>query len=260
MSGISNYQIFTNGGTGMDSFVNSLAKNNNTKGAKADKAGKPAQTVKVGSTSTIAQGIELSDKAKAMMDKLKEKYDNVDFFVANYETDEEAQKYLSQGSKDYSVLLDPETLEKMADDEEEAAKYDDLIAKSIGQLDEMREQLGEDGKDVKSLGVTIDTEGNVKFFAELEKSGERQKEMIEKSRAEKKERAKEEEKADKKKAEKEALAEKLAETADTFAQTKKTTVKADSIEDLINQIKNVDWSKVQATERPMAGSFIDYNV
>lgn len=269
MSGISNYSFYSNMGQntlGADTFIQNLNKSKDSKGATAKGIKNEAvksgikSSVKTGSTSTIASGIELSDAAKSMLEKLKEKYDGVDFFVANYETDEEAQKYLSQGSKDYSVLIEPDLLEKMAADEDEAAKYDEIIASSLGQLDDMREQLGEDGKDVKSLGITVSGDGSVKYFAELEKSSERQREAIEKARAEKKEEAKEKEKADEKKAAKDALAEKVAENADMFHTSLKTTVSGSSIEELIENIKAVDWSKITPQARPQAGSFINYGV
>ncbi len=48
---------------------------------------------------------------------MQKKYGDMDFFVADYSSDDEAQKYLSRGSKDYSVLIEPELLEKMAADE-----------------------------------------------------------------------------------------------------------------------------------------------
>ena len=60
--------------------------------------------------------LNLSDEAKDLLQELKEKYRNMDFMVAHFSSDEEAQSYLSRGTKDYSVLIDPETLEAMAAD------------------------------------------------------------------------------------------------------------------------------------------------
>ena len=48
---------------------------------------------------------------------MQKKYGDRDFFVADYSSDDEAQRYLSRGSKEYSVLIEPELLEKMAADE-----------------------------------------------------------------------------------------------------------------------------------------------
>lgn len=60
--------------------------------------------------------VNLSDKAQALLDEMKRKYSNMDFFVADYSSSEEASGIMSRGSKEYGVLLDPETLEAMAKD------------------------------------------------------------------------------------------------------------------------------------------------
>ena len=54
---------------------------------------------------------------------MQKKYGDRDFFVADYSSDDEAQRYLSRGSKEYSVLIEPELLEKMAADESVKEKY-----------------------------------------------------------------------------------------------------------------------------------------
>ena len=57
---------------------------------------------------------ELSQGAKELLNEMQKKYGDMDFFVADYSSDDEAQRYLSRGSKEYSVLIEPELLEKMA--------------------------------------------------------------------------------------------------------------------------------------------------
>ena len=66
---------------------------------------------------------ELSQGAKDLLNEMQKKYSDMDFFVADYSSDEEAQGYLSRGSKDYSVLIEPELLEKMAADGSVKEKY-----------------------------------------------------------------------------------------------------------------------------------------
>lgn len=44
---------------------------------------------------------ELSQGAKDLLSEMQKKYSDMDFFIANYSSDEEAQKYLSRGSKDF---------------------------------------------------------------------------------------------------------------------------------------------------------------
>ena len=74
-----------------------------------------------------------------------------------------------------------------------------LLDEAVGKLDDIKEELKETGREdeVVSLGVTIGKDGQVSYFAELEKAGERQKEFVDKMREEKKEAAKEEADAEK---------------------------------------------------------------
>lgn len=191
--------------------------------------------------------VKLSENAKQLLKELQKKYKNADFFVASYETEEEAAEYLAKGSKEYSVLIDPEQLEKMASDEKVKEKYMGILDKSMTDLSDMKEQLEKEGKDdeVVSLGVSVDKNGNVSYFAELEKMSEKQKERIEKTKADKKEKAAEQKKADEKeKAEK----------------TQKTRVEAGSIEELLEKIRNVDWDGVKPTDVKTSGSRFDCTI
>lgn len=215
------------------------------------------------SESHIQEGLELSEGAKKLLDELKEKYGNIDFFVSNYSSDEEAQDILSRGTKEYSVLIDPDTLEKMAADEETKNKYMNIIDESTGKLDEIKEQLEETGQKVDSIGISIDAEGAVKFFAKIRE----QNEKYQKQAAADKEAAKAEEaKAEKRKEQEEAM-EKLREGKGNNPYGKKeppyektTTVYAESAEELLEKIKNVDWSQIEATPVKGYGQKIDFTV
>lgn len=180
--------------------------------------------------------VELSDNAKKLLEELKEKYGNADFMIANYETDEEAQRILSRGTKEYSVLIDPQTLEKMAADEETKATYMGMIDQATSAMSDMKEQLKETGKenDLVHVGVSIAEDGTMEFFAHLKESNEAQKERLEDAKE-----AKEEQKKMKQKMEKRA------------------TLKAGSIEELIEKIKAHDWSKISSTETIEQGAKID---
>lgn len=144
--------------------------------------------------------VKLSDKAQKLLEQLKEKYNNMDFFVANFSTDEEAQRYLSQGTKEYSVVIDPETLEQMAEDEEVFKKYDEILANAGNTFEQVKEQLGEDADKVASLGISIDGDGKVNLFAELDKESVKRVEAQKKMREEKASQKKEQEAAEAKKA------------------------------------------------------------
>ena len=195
--------------------------------------------------------VQLSDRAKKLLEEMKKTYSNMDFIVADYETEEEATAYLSRGTKEFSTLIDPDTLEAMAADEEVKAKYTGILDDAVGQLKDIKEKLGDDNEDVTRVGISIDKNGQVSYFAELEKSGERQKEWIEKTReAKKEERAEQEKKAQEQK------------DQDIAAQgrTKKTLVQAGSVEELLEKIKNVDWNQIRSEEKPVTGGKFDFSI
>lgn len=182
--------------------------------------------------------VNLSSAAKNLLKELKESYGNMDFIVANYSSDEEAASYLSRGTSEYSLLISPEELEKMAADKDVKEKNLKEIDSAISKLNDMKGQLGDKEKEVSRLGVSIGDDGKISYFAELEKVGEKQRERIDKQRADKKEAAAEAKKAEAKKAEEAAYGK-------SSAGTKRTTVYADSVKGLADKINQVDWSKIK---------------
>ncbi len=234
---------------------NAMQKNLYSASAQSRKTAK-ADDKKTDSTKkTDNSSVQLSDKAKALLQELKKTYNNADFYVAEYETDEEAAEYLSKGSKDYSVLIDPEELERMANDDEVKKQNLSLLDESLNKLGEMKEELKETGREdeVVTLGVNIGKDGQVSYFAELEKSGERTKEFVDKIREDKKEAAKE---AEAEKADKNPNQGKY-----NYEHSKRATVTANSVEDLLEQIKNFNWDNVkEETTIPMPGRNFDFTI
>lgn len=125
---------------------------------------------KVDSLGGTNQAIELSDKAKEYLQELRKKYKDMDIMVADYSTDEDAQKYLSRGKGKINVLINVETLEKMANDESVRSQYESILDSSGQTLNNMKEELGEDAKYVKSIGVSFDDQGNAKYFSIIDES------------------------------------------------------------------------------------------
>lgn len=199
--------------------------------------------------------VKLSEKAQKLLEELQKTYGNMDFIVADYESEEEAQYYLSRGTKEYSVLIDPETLEEMASDSETKEKYLSILSGATTDLDSIKEKLQEEGTDVKNIGITIDKDGNVSYFAELERMGERQREHIEKSRENR--RAEEEEAKERAAKQEEAARRGQPHIPHT---TQKVSLKADSAEDLLAQIQAVDWSKIKPEEQTRIGGRFDFNI
>lgn len=203
-------------------------------------------------TETKDSKVELSSSAKKLLKELQKTYGNTDFMIANYETEEEAAEYLSRGTNTYSVLLTPDELEKMASDEDYKKNNLKKLDGALNQLKDMKDQLGEKGEDVKRLGVVIGDSGEVSFFAELEKSSEMQRERIEKQREAKKEEAAEAEKAKKE--------EKLNEGSFIREGAKRTTLFADSLEELKEKIGQVDWSTIREDGYSPRGGRFDFTV
>ena len=110
---------------------------------------------------------KLSETAQKYLDNLKKKYGSVDFIVADYKTDAEADALLATGKGKYNAVITPALLERMAADEETAAKYEGLIDKSIESIDAVKKDLGEDADMVDKFGTTIDADGNLTLRAKL---------------------------------------------------------------------------------------------
>ncbi len=234
MNKIGNYGMYQN-----NSYDTGLKRTNGKKQKKTEKTEKEGKT----------KGLQLSEQAKQLLQKLKKMYGDTDFIIADYDSEEEAAAYLARGTKEYSVLIEPEVLEQMAADSETEEKYTSMIQEARAKLTDMSEQLGQEGKNVKQLGVSIGQDGTLTFFAELEKAGEQQKQQLEKSREKHKKEEKLEEKRQKKKLEEEAIQEKK----------QRLHLQADSIEELMEKIKSVDWDQVP-DEKEETGARINYTV
>ena len=206
---------------------------------------KEKESTRVKDADAAQKQVSLSSDAQKLLKELKKSYGNMDFIVADYETDEEAASYLSRGTNDYSVLISPEELEKMAADKDVKDKNLKTLDEAISKLDEVKEQLGDKADEISRIGIVIGGNGEVSYFAELEKVGEKQRERIEQQRADKKEAAAEEAK----KAEAERLKPRGAgeEPGRMSArrQGKHTTVFAGSVEELAEKIGQVDWNAVK---------------
>ena len=226
MNKVGGYSAYQN------NFLDSLVQKRKDQ-SKTSKSDSSQKTGKAGKTNG---SVQLSDKAKALLQELKKSYSNMDFIVADYDSEEEAASYLSRGTKEYSVLIDPEELERMASDESVKEQNLSLLDEAVGKLDEIKNQLGDHKDEVVSMGITIGKDGEMSFFAELEKAGERQKEFIDSIREGKKEAAEK------------AAADKAGPRnpyAHGYERGKRTTVHASSVEELLDKISNIDWNSIK---------------
>lgn len=195
---------------------------------------------------TSFNSTKLSDKAQNLLDSLKKKYGNMDFMVADFKNDEEAKGILSRGTKEFSVLFSPDELEKMASDEkyleekikgmEGAVRFSQRINDEFGFESVFQKNSG---VEVTNVGISYNDDGTMTYFAELEKVNEKQQERLENAREDKAEKA---EKANKN--------EKVSKATSS---TKKTVVYADTEEDLLNKIYEIDWSKIENKDKSVGG-------
>lgn len=179
----------------------------------------------------IQEGIKLSDKAQQLLKDLREKYTNMDIAVAEWSTDEEQEYYAGRTSKEFSVLINPELLEKMAADDSVRAQYEEVFANAGKSMETMKSELGADADKVKNFSITMDADGKIKYAVQLIKDmTEKNKESSKVSESDKQKERIEEKRAQKKEEEK--------------AKTEK--IEADSIENLIKAIKE----KLNPTQQP----------
>ena len=202
---------------------------------------------------------KLSDNAKELLGKLREKYGDYDFFVGN--TEEEHKSLANSGSKEFSVVITADELEKMAADEDYAAKKEIEIEDSVAMCKRISEQYGyvsageEDENTVgviNKISVSIGDDGQIKIFAELEKLSEAQKERIEKAKEEKAEKA---EKAEDKKADN--VDKKNPYAKENMNAVKRTTIEASSEEEFIEKLKSINWKMVGES---FSGDKFDFSV
>ncbi len=192
---------------------------------------------------------QLSKRAQKLLEKLRKTYDNMDFMVADFDNGEDAKAILSRGTKEFSVLLSSEELEKMASDETYEKEYMERIQGAVRMSEQINSEhgfgsaLGKGGEEsrITKMGVAFNKDGTMTYFAELEKMSEKQQERIEKAREER------------------AEAESNRGIRGINPIIKKTTVQASSAEELLKKISEVDWSKVKE-ERKEEGSRFDFSI
>ena len=179
----------------------------------------------------------LSDEAKEYLATLKEKFGDIDFFVADCESDEEMNRYFAMGTKKYSCVISSSLIEQMATDEAAREKYEGIIANAGEEIEEMKadakEELGEEAAEqIEYVGFTVDDNGVVKYFAKLKEDNDAYYKQLKEKRAEAKEAEK---KAEEKRNDK--LAEEKLAGKDSLQKKDEFWVTADSKEGLLAAIR-----------------------
>lgn len=178
----------------------------------------------------------LSAKAAAYLEKLRKTYGDFEFIVGS--TGDDLHSLVKNSSKEFSVIFSLDELEKMASDEKYAKEKMDDVQGAVRMSRQINAQFGFEeafgnvtGSKITKIAICFNEDGSVSYFAQLEKSLEKQKELIEK------------------------LREKSSQQA-----TRKVTVEASSKEELFHKIKQIDWSEFTTENRQIAGSNFDYSI
>lgn len=217
-------------------------------------------TISSGNTSDISKANEskLSSKAQEFLKNLRKQYGDYDFFVGN--STDNLKALVKSGSKEFSIVFSNAELERMADDEEYAKEKLNCMKNAVKMSEEINKKFGFEqgfGKngaasaEITKIGIVFNDDGTTSFFAELEKSSAKQRERLEKNIEEK--RA--DQKGKEKKAEKE-----MKSYAKTSKDTKRTSVQADSMEELIEKITSVDWASVKPEKVQANGGKFDFSI
>ena len=163
-----------------------------------------------------------------------------------------AQKYLEtlrkdQSDKEFTVVFSSAELERMASDEKYAREKLSTVKTAVEMSDKINEQFGferawgttdNSGTVLNKLTMSFDDDGKMTLFADLEKITEKQKERLEELK---------EKRAEEKKQEKKDVT------------VKRTTIQANSKEELLEKISELDWSKI-TEEKATQGMKFDITI
>ena len=213
------------------------------------------------STDKVAKSSEdkLSSKAKAYLETLRQTYGDYDFIIADEGTDRKA--LLNQSDKEYSVMFSSAELEKMAADEDYAAEQMRKVQSIVDMSNRIFEQFNierawEEGAVgdamINKLAISINDDGTMTLFAELEKFSEKKQSYLDKVIEKREEQKEKEEKIESKREENKVNPYKKEDEG-----VKKTVIKASSEEELLEKIQNINWDKVYGE---ILGAKFDFSI
>lgn len=159
---------------------------------------------------------KLSDEAKEYYDKLKAKFNNYDFILVSRDEKENAKANAAKYANGFKtvVLIDEDKIERMATDPEYRKQYEDILSAAQNNINQVKSGLSQSGITAKSLGMQVNDDGTISYFAVLKDMSKAQKEWIEKRAEKKAEEKKAEGKKEKEKEENDKLITFTANSAD----------------------------------------------
>lgn len=215
---------------------NTVSKQNNTEKAKDVQPN--AQKIK-------SSEDKLSSKAQKYLEALRK--DNADFDFIIADKGDDFRGLVDQSDKEFTVVFSSAELERMASDEKYAREKLSTVKTAVEMSDKINEQFGferawgttdNSGTVLNKLTMSFDDDGKMTLFADLEKITEKQKERLEELK---------EKRAEEKKQEKKDVT------------VKRTTIQANSKEELLEKISELDWSKI-TEEKATQGMKFDITI
>lgn len=211
------------------------------------------ETLSSESTNSASKSNEtkLSSKAQKFLNNLRRQYGDYDFFIGG--KSDNLKSMIKGGTKEFSIIFSGAELERMANDEKYAKEKLDNMEQAV-KMSRQINQMNKDnmsGAEITKIGIAFHEDGTMSFFAELEKSSAKQRERIEKNREDKRTEKREDRNTAKKN---------IKKYSKNHADTKRTSVEADSMEGLLKKISEVNWHKVKAQDVPARGGRYDFSV
>ena len=188
---------------------------------------------------------KLSSKAQKYLETLRK--DNADFDFIIADKGDDFRGLVDQSDKEFTVVFSSAELERMASDEKYAREKLSTVKTAVEMSDKINEQFGferawgttdNSGTVLNKLTMSFDDDGKMTLFADLEKITEKQKERLEELK---------EKRAEEKKQEKKDVT------------VKRTTIQANSKEELLEKISELDWSKI-TEEKATQGMKFDITI
>lgn len=178
---------------------------------------------------------------------------DMDFMVADFENGDNAKDILAQSDKEFTVIFSKEEMEKMASDPKYYAEKMHSIEGALRMSDEINAQFGferafgktngiENSADtdtkITKFGISFNSDGTTTFFAQLEKHQLVRKNILKNSG-------------------KESCGEERGEEKGTIKAnwSKKATVQANSKDELLDKIKNIEWNSIKPEDNKIGGRF-----
>lgn len=247
-------------------------------------AAKGTQATKAEKTKALSAEEGLSDKAKTYLKNLRRSRNFVDFRIA--EKGKENDALAGKSNKEFTVVLSNEEIEKMATDKKFEREQLNTLDQTVKSMLMAQTGIGNDNganktnvEDIKSIAAKTQEDGTTMLIASLEKSTSSARKIAEEQDKKREAKKLEEKQEAKRTAEKEALkggkkagkAQKAenADSKDKLSGTEKTKegateteaihaaektavkrveVRGRTIEELMENLKKLDWTKVPVTE------------